>query len=82
MSSGENKLSRMAYGEVAGVGKPVSKIVMGTLGAKEVDQASPLFDEFVSQGGKCFDTARHYGVAESWCLASGCGVRAFVTRWW
>jgi len=54
----------MTYGSVAGVAKPVSQIVMGTLGAKNVEQASPLFDEFVSQGGNCFDTARHYGDAE------------------
>lgn len=54
----------MTYGRIAGVDKDISNIVMGTLGAKEVDQASPMFDEFVEQGGNCFDTARHYGVAE------------------
>jgi aryl-alcohol dehydrogenase-like predicted oxidoreductase len=38
--------------------------VLGTLFAKDVDAASPVFDYFVEQGGNCFDTARHYGDAE------------------
>jgi aryl-alcohol dehydrogenase-like predicted oxidoreductase len=54
----------MTYGTVAGVQLPVSRIVMGTLFAKNVELAGPVFDEFVSQGGNCFDTARHYGDAE------------------
>jgi aryl-alcohol dehydrogenase-like predicted oxidoreductase len=56
--------NRMRYGRVAGVEKDISQIVMGTLFAKGVDQAGPVFDEFISQGGNCFDTARHYGDAE------------------
>jgi aryl-alcohol dehydrogenase-like predicted oxidoreductase len=54
----------MTYGLVAGIGRPVSKIVMGTLFAKDIDQAAPVFDYFVEQDGNCFDTARHYGDAE------------------
>ena len=54
----------MTYSKVDGVELPVSRIVMGTLFAKNVEQAGPVFDEFVSQGGNCFDTARHYGDAE------------------
>ncbi|MBT3863386.1 MAG: aldo/keto reductase [Chloroflexi bacterium] len=56
--------NRMTYSKVDGVELPVSRIVMGTLFAKNVEQAGPVFDEFVSQGGNCFDTARHYGDAE------------------
>lgn len=56
--------NRMTYGSVAGVELPVSRIVMGTLFAKNSELAGPVFDEFVSQGGNCFDTARHYGDAE------------------
>jgi aryl-alcohol dehydrogenase-like predicted oxidoreductase len=37
---------------------------MGTLFASELDAAAPVFDYFIEQGGNCFDTARHYGVAE------------------
>ena len=54
----------MTFGEVAGVSKPISQIVMGTLFAKNLELAAPVFDEFVSEGGNCFDTARHYGNAE------------------
>jgi aryl-alcohol dehydrogenase-like predicted oxidoreductase len=54
----------MIYRSVAGVTKDVSQIVLGTLFAKDVDAASPVFDYFVEQGGNCFDTARHYGDAE------------------
>ncbi len=54
----------MKYSRVDGVEKPVSQIVMGTLFANDIDQATPVFDYFVEQGGNCFDTARHYGVAE------------------
>jgi aryl-alcohol dehydrogenase-like predicted oxidoreductase len=54
----------MTFGKVSGVEKDVSKIVMGTLFASELDAAAPVFDYFIEQGGNCFDTARHYGVAE------------------
>lgn len=54
----------MKYGQVDGVEKEVSKIVMGTLFSGELDAAAPVFDCFVEQGGNSFDTARHYGVAE------------------
>ncbi|MDA0595580.1 MAG: aldo/keto reductase [Chloroflexi bacterium] len=56
--------NRMIYESVAGVSKPVSQIVMGTLFAQDIDRATPVLDEFVLQGGNCFDTARHYGDAE------------------
>ena len=54
----------MTYGKMSGVDKDVSKIVMGTLFASELDAAAPVFDYFIEQGGNCFDTARHYGIAE------------------
>lgn len=54
----------MKYDRIAGISKPISQIVMGTLFANELEQAAPVFDYFVEQGGTCFDTARHYGVAE------------------
>jgi aryl-alcohol dehydrogenase-like predicted oxidoreductase len=49
----------MTYGKMSGVDKDVSKIVMGTLFASELDAAAPVFDYFIEQGGNCFDTARH-----------------------
>ena len=55
--------TRMIYGSVRNV-KNISQIVMGTLGASDLEGASPLFDSFTDRGGNTFDTARHYGVAE------------------
>ena len=55
---------QMKYGQVEGVEKDVSQIVMGTLFVSEFNAAAPVFDYFIEQGGNCFDTARHYGVAE------------------
>ena len=67
----------MKYGRVDGIEKDLSQIVMGTLFAKDIDRAAPVFDEFVSQGGNCFDTARHYGDAE---LVFGEWMRARANR--
>jgi len=64
MNSTSDQTNRMTFGKVSGVEKDVSKIVMGTLFASELDAAAPVFDYFIEQGGNCFDTARHYGVAE------------------
>jgi len=62
--NGNPTLPQMSYGRVPGVELEVSRIVMGTLGSQELDQASVLFDDFTEAGGNCFDTARHYGSAE------------------
>jgi aryl-alcohol dehydrogenase-like predicted oxidoreductase len=52
----------MRYGEVAGVGKPISRIVMGTMIFKEdrLPLACSLLDYFFEQGGNCLDTAHVY----------------------
>lgn len=57
----------MQYGEIDGVGKPVSRLVMGVMlgGATfALPHASVLFDDFFSNGGNCFDTAHIYGIAD------------------
>ncbi len=56
--------NRMKHARVTGVEREVSQIIMGTLFAKDIDEAAPVFDYFLEQGGNCFDTARHYGDAE------------------
>ena len=65
----------MKFEIVKNVDLPVSQIVMGTLFAQELDRAAPVFDEYVAQGGNTFDTAHHYGNAESvfgeWLCANG-----------
>ncbi|HZU13658.1 MAG TPA: aldo/keto reductase [Chloroflexota bacterium] len=56
----------MHYGEVAGVGKPISRLVLGTVffGSSDPDTAHGLLDAFRAAGGTAIDTARHYGDAE------------------
>ncbi|MBI4025207.1 MAG: aldo/keto reductase [Verrucomicrobia bacterium] len=53
----------MKYGEIAGVGKRVSRLILGTMfeGAHFMaPHAAVLCDDFVEQGGNCFDTAFIY----------------------
>ncbi len=51
----------MRYGEIAGVGKPVSRLVMGVDNQPNLAHASALFDHFYSRGGNTFDTGYIYG---------------------
>ncbi|GAA4993149.1 aldo/keto reductase [Actinopolymorpha pittospori] len=51
---------RMRYGEVPGVRKQVSRLVLGSVG-RGLPHASVMYDDFVERGGNCFDTAYHYG---------------------
>ena len=55
---------RMKYGGVPGLGKDISRIVMGTHNLHDYRHAMVIFDDFVEQGGNCFDTARQYGPME------------------
>jgi predicted dehydrogenase/aryl-alcohol dehydrogenase-like predicted oxidoreductase len=58
----------MPAGAINGVGRPVSRLVMGTMLA-EGDHTWPMamavFDEFFERGGNTFDSARRYGDGES-----------------
>ncbi|MEQ7010753.1 aldo/keto reductase [Actinopolymorpha sp. B17G11] len=51
---------RMRYGEVPGVSKKISTLVMGGVG-RGLSHASVMYDDFVERGGNCFDTAYIYG---------------------
>ena len=55
------KPSRMTYGRIPGVDKPISRLVMGTMVQQNPAHAAALFDEFYARGGNCFDTAYIYG---------------------
>lgn len=60
--------SRMPYGELPGVKKPISKLVLGTMLRPDMAYRSIIFDEFFREGGNAFDTAWIYssdGSAES-----------------
>jgi aryl-alcohol dehydrogenase-like predicted oxidoreductase len=55
----------MQYGRIAGVEKPVSRLVQGTSTTVARDQAAQfaVLDGFFAAGGTAIDTARHYGDA-------------------
>ena len=51
----------MRYGEIDGVGKQVSRLVMGCDNQPNLSHASAVFDHFFSVGGNTFDTGYIYG---------------------
>jgi aryl-alcohol dehydrogenase-like predicted oxidoreductase/predicted dehydrogenase len=51
----------MRHAEIPGVGKPMSRLVMGVDNQPDLAHASALFDHFVEQGGNVFDTGYVYG---------------------
>ena len=55
----------MNYGRVAGVDKPVARVVQGTvmIRSEEEEESFALLDEVFEQGGTTFDTAHQYGGA-------------------
>ena len=50
----------MKYGRVAGLDKPVSRLVLGCDNQRTYAHAAAIFDGFVEVGGNCFDTAFGY----------------------
>ena len=50
----------MKYGCVAGLDKPVSRLVVGCDNQRTYAHAAAVFDAFVEAGGNCFDTAFVY----------------------
>ncbi len=63
---GMRKDSIMKYGRIAGIEKPVSRLVMGVDNQTSWPHASVMFDDFFERGGNCYDTAYIYagGVCE------------------
>ncbi|WP_328519403.1 aldo/keto reductase [Kribbella sp. NBC_00359] len=51
----------MTYGQVAGLDKQVSRLVMGVDNQQTLTHAAAMFDDFVERGGTTFDTAYIYG---------------------
>jgi len=50
----------MRYGAVAGVGFPVSRLILGCDNQRNMPQAAAIFDDFFERGGNAFDTAHIY----------------------
>ena len=51
----------MKYGQVPGLDKPVSRLVLGCDNQRTYAHAAAIFDGFFEQGGNCLDTAYVYG---------------------
>lgn len=51
----------MKYGQIAGVDKPISRLIMGVDNQRMWPHAAAMFDDFFEQGGNCFDSAYIYG---------------------
>ncbi len=51
----------MSYGSIAGLDKPVSRLVLGCDNQLNLANASAVFDHFYGAGGNAFDTAWLYG---------------------
>ncbi len=51
----------MKFGRIAGLDKPVSRLVMGCDNQQDLTHGSILFDDFFARGGNAFDTAHIYG---------------------
>ncbi|UCC67537.1 MAG: aldo/keto reductase, partial [Armatimonadota bacterium] len=52
--------NNMKYGRIAGVEKPVARIVMGAADLTTMPQVAVMFDDYFERGGNCFDTAHMY----------------------
>lgn len=48
------------HGRIAGVGKPVSRLVLGVDNQRTMPHAAVMFDDFFERGGTCYDTAHVY----------------------
>jgi predicted dehydrogenase/aryl-alcohol dehydrogenase-like predicted oxidoreductase len=52
--------SIMKYGQLPGVEKQISRLVMGVDNQKDPVHAAAMFDDYFERGGNCFDTAYVY----------------------
>lgn len=53
--------SKMRFGAIDDLSKPVSLVVMGTMAAQSDAHAAALYDDFFERGGNTFDTGYVYG---------------------
>ena len=51
----------MRYGQIAGLAKPVARLVLGVDNQRTMPHAVALFDDYYQRGGNAFDTAYIYG---------------------
>ena len=53
--------NKMKYGQIPGVAKPVSRLIMGCDNQPGMAHTAVMCDNFFARGGNCFDTAHIYG---------------------
>lgn len=51
----------IAAGSLPGIGKPVSRLVLGSIGYTGLPHLAAMYDAFFERGGNTFDTSWHYG---------------------
>lgn len=59
--------ANMRYGQVPGLAKPVSRLVMGVDHQETLPYAAALFDDYLERGGNAFDTAWVYDFEGGHC---------------
>jgi len=52
--------SPMKYGRIPGLGKQVSRLILGCDNQTTYPHAAAIYDDFFERGGNCFDTSYHY----------------------
>jgi predicted dehydrogenase/aryl-alcohol dehydrogenase-like predicted oxidoreductase len=57
---GRKAQSKMRFGELKGVQKPMSRLILGVDNQPSIAYASVMFDDFFERGGNVFDTAFIY----------------------
>lgn len=76
--------AKMTYGQVAGIDKPISRLVMGCDNQTTFSHAAAMFDDFWERGGNAFDTGYIYGggvmerLLGQWLKARGVREQAMV----
>lgn len=50
----------MCYGNLAGINKPISRLVLGSVAIVTPERAAEMYERFFAEGGNCFDTAHQY----------------------
>jgi aryl-alcohol dehydrogenase-like predicted oxidoreductase len=59
--------TRMRYGRIDGLDKPISRLVMGADTNNSLADTALLFDDYLARGGNAFDTSHHYGWPRGEC---------------
>jgi predicted dehydrogenase/aryl-alcohol dehydrogenase-like predicted oxidoreductase len=57
--------NKMGYGKIAGLDKPVARLVMGTMAGRGFPHVAAMLDGYFEQGGNAFDTAYIYGNSDA-----------------